>query len=65
MLPNPSIEGTSRAGALGRPISNACNIMREAVIADIDSTIRVVGVIERHLEPTLLAVHLYGSAVAA
>ena len=23
----------------------------------------VVGVIERHLEPTLLAVHLYGSAV--
>ena len=29
----------------------------------IDSTIEVVGVIERHLEPTLLAVHLYGSAV--
>ena len=29
----------------------------------IDSTIRGVGVIERHLEPTLLAVHLYGSAV--
>ena len=29
----------------------------------IDSTIRGVGVIERHLELTLLAVHLYGSAV--
>ena len=63
VLPNPSIEGTSRAGAHGRPSCQTLNIMREAVIARIDSTIRVVGVIERHLEPTLLAVHLYGSAV--
>src|SRR5690606_1488300 len=40
------------------------NIMREAVIAEVSTQLsEVVGVIERHLEPTLLAVHLYGSAV--
>ncbi|HEB1480206.1 TPA: nucleotidyltransferase domain-containing protein, partial [Escherichia albertii] len=38
--------------------------MREAVIAEVSTQLsEVVGVIERHLEPTLLAVHLYGSAV--
>ena len=38
--------------------------MREAVIAEASTQLsEVVGVIERHLEPTLLAVHLYGSAV--
>ena len=36
----------------------------EAVIAEVSTQLsEVVGVIERHLEPTLLAVHLYGSAV--
>lgn len=34
------------------------------MIAEVSSQLsEVVGVIERHLEPTLLAVHLYGSAV--
>ncbi|ELS0696407.1 DUF4111 domain-containing protein [Shigella flexneri] len=38
--------------------------MREVVIAEVSTQLsEVVGVIERHLEPTLLAVHLYGSAV--
>nr|ACL27013.1 aminoglycoside-3'-adenylyltransferase [Acinetobacter sp. PGS49] len=38
--------------------------MREAVIAEVSTQLsEVVGVIERHLEPTLLAVHLYGSVV--
>ena len=38
--------------------------MKEAVIAEVSTQLsEVVGVIERHLEPTLLAVHLYGSAV--
>ncbi|HBL9196011.1 TPA: AadA family aminoglycoside 3''-O-nucleotidyltransferase [Citrobacter freundii] len=38
--------------------------MREAMIAEVSTQLsEVVGVIERHLEPTLLAVHLYGSAV--
>ena len=46
------------------PVSKALNIMREAVIAEVSTQLsEVVGVIERHLEPTLLAVHLYGSAV--
>ncbi len=63
MLPNPSIEGTSRAGALGRLMSNVKH-HEEAVIAEVSTQLsEVVGVIERHLEPTLLAVHLYGSAV--
>ena len=36
----------------------------EAVIAEVSTQLSEgVGVIERHLEPTLLAVHLYGSAV--
>jgi streptomycin 3"-adenylyltransferase len=38
--------------------------MRDAVIAEISTQLlEVLSVIERHLEPTLLAVHLYGSAV--
>ncbi|MGS6318482.1 nucleotidyltransferase domain-containing protein, partial [Enterobacter hormaechei] len=33
------------------------------MIAEVSTQLsEVVGVIERHLEPTLLAVHLYGSA---
>ena len=37
--------------------------MREAVIAEVSTQLsEVVGVIERHLELTLLAAHLYGSA---
>ena len=56
--------GRPRAGALGRPSCQTLNIMREAVIAEVSTQLsEVVGVIERHLEPTLLAVHLYGSAV--
>ena len=56
--------GRPRAGALGRPSCQTLNIMREAVIAKYRLNYQeVVGVIERHLEPTLLAVHLYGSAV--
>jgi streptomycin 3"-adenylyltransferase len=40
------------------------DIMREAVTAEISTQLsEVFSVIERHLEPTLLAVHLYGSAV--
>nr|CAC9194602.1 Streptomycin 3''-adenylyltransferase [Citrobacter youngae] len=47
-----------------RQLCRALNIMREAVIAEVSTQLsEVVGVIERHLEPTLLAVHLYGSAV--
>ena len=64
VLPNPSIEG--RPGWRPWPplMSNRLNIMREAVIAEVSTQLsEVVGVIERHLEPTLLAVHLYGSAV--
>ena len=54
--------GRPRAGA--RPSCQTLNIMREAVIAEVSTQLsEVVGVIERHLEPTLLAVHLYGSAV--
>ena len=65
VLPNPSIEGRPRAGALAAPhVHQTLNIMREAVIASVSTQLsEVVGVIERHLEPTLLAVHLYGSAV--
>ena len=38
--------------------------MREAVIAEVSTQLsEVVGVIERHLELTLLAAHRYGSAV--
>ena len=55
--------GRPRAGA-GRPSCQTLNIMREAVIAEVSTQLsEVAGVIERHLEPTLLAVHLYGSAV--
>ena len=64
-LPNPSIEGDVQGLArFGRPSCQTLNIMREAVIAEVSTQLsEVVGVIERHLEPTLLAVHLYGSAV--
>ena len=63
LLTLPS-RGTSRAGALGRLMSNVKH-HEEAVIAEVSTQLsEVVGVIERHLEPTLLAVHLaYGSAV--
>ncbi|MBU5568418.1 nucleotidyltransferase domain-containing protein, partial [Escherichia coli] len=38
--------------------------MRVAVTIEISNQLsEVLSVIERHLEPTLLAVHLYGSAV--
>lgn len=38
--------------------------MREAVTIEISNQLsEVLSVIERHLESTLLAVHLYGSAV--
>ena len=64
VLPNPSIEGTSKGWCFGRPSSNVKHHEREAVIAEVSTQLsEVVGVIERHLEPTLLAVHLYGSAV--
>ena len=56
--------GTSKGWRPGRPSCQTLNIMREAVIAEVSTQLsEVVGVIERHLEPTLLAVHLYGSAV--
>ena len=48
--------GTSK-GWRGRPSCQTLNIMREAVIAEVSTQLsEVVGVIERHLEPTLLAV---------
>ena len=63
VLPNPSIEGRPRAGAWPPLMSNVKH-HEEAVIAEVSTQLsEVVGVIERHLEPTLLAVHLYGSAV--
>ncbi|HHN3444671.1 TPA: nucleotidyltransferase domain-containing protein, partial [Pseudomonas aeruginosa] len=38
--------------------------MRDSVTAEISTQLsKVLSVIEHHLEPTLLAVHLYGSAV--
>ena len=52
---NPSIEGDVQGLALGRPSRQTLNIMREAVIAEVSTQLsEVVGVIERHLEPTLL-----------
>ena len=46
------------------PTNTLLDIMREAVTAEISTQLsEVFSVIERHLEPTLLAVHLYGSAV--
>ena len=64
VLPNPSIEGTSKGWRLWPPPCQTLNIMREAVIAEVSTQLsEVAGVIERHLELTLLAVHLYGSAV--
>ena len=40
------------------------DIMRDSVTAEISTQLsKVLSVIEHHLEPTLLAVHLYGSAV--
>src|SRR5690554_5314007 len=59
-----AVVGRTYAGAPMRRKAEALNIMREAVIAEVSTQLsEVVGVIERHLEPTLLAVHLYGSAV--
>ena len=46
------------------PHKSKLDIMREAVTAEISTQLsEVLSVIERHLESTLLAVHLYGSAV--
>ena len=60
VLPNPSIEGrTSRAGALAAPCQTLNIMKRREVSTQLSG---VVGVIERS-QPTLLAVHLYGSAV--
>ena len=63
VLPNPSIEGRTSKGWRRPPLMS--NVKHhEAVIAEVSTQLsEVVGVIERHLEPTLLAVHLYGSAV--
>ena len=60
VLPNPSIEGDVQ-GLAPRPSCQTLNIMREAIAEVSTQLSEVVGVIERHLEPTLLAVHLYGS----
>ncbi len=65
MLPNPfPSRGRPWLAPFGRP-RQTLNIMREAVIAEVSTQLsEVVGVIERHLEPTLLAVHFQaGSAV--
>ena len=54
---NPSIEGDVQGPARLGPSVQTLNIM-EAVIAEVSTQLsEVVGVIERHLEPTLLAVH--------
>ena len=64
VLPNPFHRGgRPRAGALGRPSCQTLNIMRKRDRRSIDSTIRGSW---RHRAPsrtTLLAAHLYGSAV--
>src|SRR5690554_7904250 len=58
------LTGWFRCGLMRIHANKLLNIMREAVIAEVSTQLsEVVGVIERHLEPTLLAVHLYGSAV--
>ena len=47
-----------------RPLNRLLDIMRDSVTAEISTQLsKVLSVIEHHLEPTLLAVHLYGSAV--
>ena len=52
--------GTSKGWRSWPPSCQTLNIMREAVIAEVSTQLsEVVGVIERHLELTLLAVHLY------
>ena len=49
---------TSKGWRPGRPSCQTLNIMREAVIAEVSTQLsEVAGVIERHLELTLLAVH--------
>lgn len=46
------------------PANRRLDIMRDSVTAEISTQLsKVLSVIEHHLEPTLLAVHLYGSAV--
>ena len=47
-----------------RGLTQVLDIMRVAVTIEISNQLsEVLSVIERHLESTLLAVHLYGSAV--
>ena len=61
---NPSIEGDVQGLAPLAALMSNVKHHEEAVIAEVSTQLsEVVGVIERHLEPTLLAVHLYGSAV--
>ena len=63
-LPNPSIEDVKGWRPWPPLMSNVKHHEGSGDRRSIDSTIRgSYGVIERHLEPTLLAVHLYGSAV--
>ena len=53
----------NRPGDAGEP-GTPLDIMRDSVTAEISTQLsKVLSVIEHHLEPTLLAVHLYGSAV--
>ena len=64
VLPNPSIEGDVRGWRPWPPLMS--NVKHHEGSGDREVSTQlseVVGVIERHLEPTLLAVHLYGSAV--
>ena len=58
MLPNPSIEGDVQGLAPWPPLMSNVKHHEEAVIAEVSTQLsEVVGVIERHLELTLLAVH--------
>ena len=64
VLPNLPSRGTSKGWRPWPPLMSNVKHHEEAVIAEVSTQLsEVVGVIERHLEPTLLAVHLYGSAV--
>ena len=56
------LRSAMRNSAVGLP--RPLDIMRDSVTAEISTQLsKVLSVIEHHLEPTLLAVHLYGSAV--
>ena len=70
--PNSAVKPTPTSSACGCPpcfalrrgLPRALDIMRVAVTIEISNQLsEVLSVIERHLESTLLAVHLYGSAV--